>query len=248
MLKLMRADFSRLFKSRAYWICTAVTFTICMFNIINLYTANISNMERLGVTILINASSFILFSSIFVSLFIGTDHACGTIRNKIIVGHSRAEIYLSNLIVCSAGTLFMRVLSWAGELIFGFAVGGQIGMDAALLVSYMLMIVMLLLSSCSIFTLIGVLSSSKSTGSVLCIMTAVASVIGGSLLEFYSKMCSEKHGEFLRLVNDIQPGGQAVQLEMGAVEHPETMTLYSLGVIAVITIIGLVIFRKKDLK
>ena len=38
-----------------------------------------------------------LFMAMFTSLFIGTEYDYGTIRNKIIVGHSRTSIYFSNL-------------------------------------------------------------------------------------------------------------------------------------------------------
>ena len=41
----------------------------------------------------------------FVSLFVGTEYSDGTIRNKMIIGHTRAGIYLSDLIVCSTAGL-----------------------------------------------------------------------------------------------------------------------------------------------
>ena len=47
-----------------------------------------------GYTIMIG-----VISSIFCSLFVSTDYNDGTIRNKVIAGSRRAEIYIANLIV-----------------------------------------------------------------------------------------------------------------------------------------------------
>ena len=55
------------------------------------YEAQITNIlfiYALTVAILIPA---------FVSLFVGTEYSDGTIRNKMIIGHTRTCIYLSNI-------------------------------------------------------------------------------------------------------------------------------------------------------
>lgn len=40
-----------------------------------------------------------IFSAILVSQFIGEDYSCGTLRNKIFIGHSRIKIYLVQLVL-----------------------------------------------------------------------------------------------------------------------------------------------------
>ena len=63
------------------------------------YEAQLTNVlfiYTLAVSILIPA---------FVGLFVGTEYSDGTIRNKMIIGHTRTSIYLSNLIVCSIAGL-----------------------------------------------------------------------------------------------------------------------------------------------
>ena len=43
----------------------------------------------------------------FCQPFIGTEYSDGTIRNKIVVGHSRSTIYLANLLTCCFAGLIM---------------------------------------------------------------------------------------------------------------------------------------------
>ncbi len=54
--------------------------------------------------------------------------------------------------------------------------------------------------------------------------------------------------DVITVVNDVLPSGQLVQVEMGSVHNEELMPLYSLGVLAVSTAVGVLVFRKKDLK
>lgn len=71
---------------------TLVKFQICSF---------IADMKQSGYPTALDdrffAYSFFIgiLSAIFCSLFTGTEYSDGTIRNKIVVGHSRISIYLS---------------------------------------------------------------------------------------------------------------------------------------------------------
>ena len=48
-----------------------------------------------------------LVAAILTSMFIGSEYSDGTIRNKLVVGHSRMRIYLANLIVCSVACVLI---------------------------------------------------------------------------------------------------------------------------------------------
>lgn len=77
------------------------------------YEAQITNVlfiYALTVAILIPA---------FVSLFVGTEYSDGTIRNKMIIGHTRTCIYLSNLIVCSTAGLGFCLSYIVGVIVAG---------------------------------------------------------------------------------------------------------------------------------
>lgn len=274
MLKLLRADFARLWKTRSYWVCVIASFVLCITNPVFDYILDkrvVQNLERF---FMIDSANIMLFAAIFSALYIGTDHSCGTIRNKLIIGRPRGQIYLSNLIVVIAGALSIRVISWIGEALFGMIAGGKIGIPAGRLAILMTVSAFSIISACSIFTFIGMIISSKSSGTVISIVAVIALIIGGALIktmldqpEMTFDYIMNPEGGFgvtepypnpmyisgvlrdvFTSINDILPGGQTVQLEMGEPHEPQFMPFYSLGVTAVVTAAGLAVFRKKDLK
>ena len=94
--RLLNAEFHRLIKYKPYWIeCIAVVLYgiyATLFNDFG-YTPSIDSF-------LYRALPYIgIISGAVVSQFIGEDYTCGTIRNKLINGHTRKTYYLSELIV-----------------------------------------------------------------------------------------------------------------------------------------------------
>ncbi len=100
MRKLLSANFSRLFKTKAFWLGMGAM--VLAFFIIHRPHSSPLYFEKtfFQYTLLIG-----FFVAIFTALFIGTDYHDGTIRNKIILGHPRQALYISNLIVCFAAAL-----------------------------------------------------------------------------------------------------------------------------------------------
>lgn len=274
MLKLLRADFARLWRTRSYWVCVIASSALCTLNLVWDYIFNKSVVQNLERFFMNDSSNIMLFAAIFSALYIGTDHSCGTIRNKLIIGRPRSRIYLSNLIVASSGALSIRVISWIGEALFGLIAGGNIGIPAGRLALLMTVSAFSIISACSIFTFIGMIISSKSSGTVISIVTIIALIIGGAIIMSLLNqpeltwdyihnpeggwMVTEPYPnpmyisgalrDVLTAINDVLPGGQAIQLEMGEPHEPQLMPLYSIGVIAALTASGLALFRKKDLK
>ncbi len=117
MRKLLRSDFRRLFKSKFFWISSAFMFLFGLLPIDHW----LSNREALAdgyseVMWHLEDSFFsyvvVLFFliTIMTILFIGSEYAGGTIRNKMIVGQKRANIYLSNLITLETAVILWSVL------------------------------------------------------------------------------------------------------------------------------------------
>ena len=62
-------------------------------------------------------------------LFVNTDYHDGTIRSKLAVGHSRAAVYLANLLVSAFAGLFYFALHLLVALPVGYAGGGAFMLD-----------------------------------------------------------------------------------------------------------------------
>ena len=88
MSRIFFAEFRRLFRYRIYYAeCVAVI-------LFSLFYAEPPVIDCFLFYIMIVIGAF---SAICVSQFIGMEYSCGTIRNKLVTGHTRTEIYLAQL-------------------------------------------------------------------------------------------------------------------------------------------------------
>ena len=131
MRNLLSANFARLWRSRLFWSAQVGVYAwgVFAYFLLRVNNANGYPFEN-GNTYFFNQMTFVgITMACFSGLFIGTEYSDGTMRNKISVGHSRAKIYLANLvtILCAglaqfaaytlaaltAGTLLVGDLVWS---------------------------------------------------------------------------------------------------------------------------------------
>ncbi len=274
MVRLLKANFARLWKTKSFWVCLILAFGLGLANFLMSYSVQPECTETLGAQLMSGCSNMAFFASVFAALFLGTDHSNGTIRNKLIVGHKRYNIYLSNLITTAAGGLLIMAAVWTGVLITGLCLGGKIGMPAGELALKMLICVGAIIAISAIFTLLGTILSSKSTIVTITLVSTFVLFIGAAVIEsllaepeYVQSYEMPVNGSFvqtepmlnpiyvsgvkrdiLMTVNEVLPSGQIMQMEIGIGRHAELMPLYSLGVLTVVTAVGALVFRKKDLK
>jgi ABC-type transport system involved in multi-copper enzyme maturation permease subunit len=215
-----------------------------------------------------------IVSAAFCSLFIGTEYSDGTIRNKLIVGHTRNAVYLSNLIACSAAGIFMclsyiAAVTALGLPLLGFSERSMWPVAALILVAFIMVI-----ATTALFTLLCMLNQNKATAAVVCILVIVALLVLASMINaeleapqyfdnyiFTDSLGNAEAGrminpqyltgmkrEIYQFILDFLPTGQAVELSSQSAPHLWLMPLYSLILGLVSTACGLLCFRKKDLK
>ena len=101
MNKLLHTNFIRMRKSIAF--CLSIAF-ILGWNAVLLFS-NYEVMTKYEENIPLDSMlfSFLIIIgvvlSIVISFLIGTDYSDGTIRNKIVIGHKRRNIYMSTFII-----------------------------------------------------------------------------------------------------------------------------------------------------
>lgn len=126
MVNLFHAGMGRLWKDKILWACTGAYFVFSAYYMWSTHRDLLASGGSWPLDNLFFASLpyYAVACAVFVSLFVGTEYADGTLRNKIIVGHARWEVYLSTYLVCLAGNLVILSGWLAGELTgifyFGF--------------------------------------------------------------------------------------------------------------------------------
>ncbi len=134
MINLLKSDFYKLFRMKSFYICAAITAVLASLGVILLNSAIIAELgidaSLLGydgiyaLIVGVNNSFVNLFIAILISMFISSEFSYGTMKNIASRGVSRANIYLSKIIVgvfvTVVYTLFCALVSFAiGSIMWG---------------------------------------------------------------------------------------------------------------------------------
>ena len=275
MAKLMRANLARLWKSRIFYIGLAFMLVFNAFLVIDGWHSGRQGYPQPLEDMLFQNCIIIGFvCAVVVGMFLGTEYSDGTIRNKIAVGHTRVSIYLSNLIVSAAASALLLLISLA----VGFGLGSflldppEIPTKALLL--YLCIGLLSTIAYASIFTLVAMLSPSKASGAVLCLVLALvlvfaASLVGGMLSEPEmvqdyalndagqvvftdphpnSRYVTGTKRAVLEVIYDVLPTGQAFQISNNECARPARLPAFSLLLTLITSAAGAILFRRRDLK
>jgi hypothetical protein len=195
MNRLLQAGFARLWKDTFFWIAAVFMMIFGAFR----PTATYFEMKKYGYyetmenTLFMYVVFMAILVPVFVSLFIGTEYNDGTIRNKLIIGHSRTAIYLSNLIVSVSAGLLICAAYLIIDLPVGFWLLGFFQVDDPMIIlKFTGCSFVLCLAISSLCTLASMLRQSRAIASVICILgmfflLTVAIYIQSSLIhpEYY---------------------------------------------------------------
>lgn len=274
MRKLLSANFARLFRHKAFWICLAAAFLMGVYGF-----WMIGDYQKSGVlnqTLEQQAFSGLPFGAllaVFGVLFIGDEFAFGTIRNKLVAGYSKREVYFSLLIVNLAADLMFALSYLASVLFVGIPILGFFQGDMAQDIYYALCMVLSVFACSGILTLLAMLCHHRTAAAVLGIVLSLALLVAGAkldsdlsepemvdryiLIDFSGKpMEVEQHPnplylegtkrEIYQWAADILPTGQMVQIANLSGEYPERWPFASAAVLLAVTGIGVWLFEQKD--
>ena len=268
MRNLLKSDLKRIFKDKLFIIVCiiGVVFAIAspllyktLFASLNLEEElnMIVNAKSLFFTAFLPGDNFGLILPIFIAIILCKDFTYGTVRNKIICGKSRKEVFLSSFLACAIVLSVVMVAHAVLTLLISLCffpyqeTAFQFSDFLYLLESFLLEI----LVYCFIAALVSFLSVfMKKTGATIVALIAlnfILSLVGGILqisLEFISP-ANESYQliHFLTKINLFSGSilGKGVSYSFADLLY---VILPALGGCAVFIGLGMLVFHKKDLK
>ena len=275
MRNLLHANFSRLWRDKVFWGEVVLLFVTGVWCIGMMYRERVQygwvhpfDEQLFFYTLLVGC-----FLSVFCSLFFGIEYSDGTLRNKLIVGHTRSAIYCSGLLACVSEALLTAFAFLLPYCVLGaFLIDTQSKPTGQILLHFCISI-LLLIAFTSLYFMLTMLIEKRSTAAVFCIlfffgMLLVAAVTKSRLdepemvtgysltINGFEQTEPEPNPLYLQPFTraifqfffDLLPTGQVLQLTFFSVLHPLRLILCSVGITAASTALGLFCFGKKDLK
>lgn len=283
MTNLLSAYLSRLWKDKFFWLAMVFMAGLGVLLTLNQYSSALLLQQRglsadgsvplelycFGFQWVIGGAS-----ALVSCLFLGREYQDGTLRNKLIAGHSRTWIYLAGLMVNTISALALCLCYCVFACLIGIPLMGgfQAGIPTVLLL--LLGNLLAVAAYSAIFTLVGMLCSSRTRAIVVAILLFLVMLVLGvfligrlqepETLSIASGM--DETGQLLfqetgrnpsylggpmrtifQVIVNLLPTGQAFSLAGGGDEFLPQLPLYSAGLIAAATILGILGFRKKEI-
>lgn len=286
MSKLLNANFARLWKSRIFWLGMLFSAGLSVFFILmryidieqhqEVYATLNESYKNADELIFIGGIIIIFAAAVFIGIFVGTEYSDGTLRNKLIIGHSRSSIYISNLITCIATDIMMHLTYIIITLLLG-----KLILDISVLTFKKILLLTLIgtaamIAVSSILVMISMLIHSKSAGAVAILIATIVMFMSTvtiadrlSAPEYYEgySYIDEDTGEKIdvereknthyptgtkrkvyEFLNDFLPTSQLYKAASLDSSKLDITLIYDGIIILITTTAGIAVFRRKNLK
>lgn len=286
MSKLLRSNFARLWKSRVFWLGMLFSAGLSVFFILMRYIdieqhqevyANLDESYKNADELIFMGGIIIIFAAaVFIGIFVGTEYSDGTLRNKLIIGHSRSSIYISNLIVCTTAGIIMHLT----YIITTILLGNLLLEDSTLTFKKILLLTLMgtaaMIAASSLLVMISMLIHSKSAGAVAILIATMVMFFASMTIfqrlstpeynDAYSYIDKdtgkpvvvekEKNTNYLtgtkrkvyEFLNDFIPTSQFYKSALLDSSKLDITLIYDGIIILITTTAGIAVFRRKNLK
>lgn len=260
MNRLLTGNLIRLRKNIVFWLSLVCAMIGPLYTVLNnWYYKNLwdISMNADAAFLLSGADYFFMIAlAVAISLFIGTEFSDNTIRNKLIAGHTRVSVFLSNLITSIVVAVILYLVSVAASCI-GIPLLDKLELPIDKLILQMacavVSISVIAVFICTITMVIG--------NRVISAIVSMLSVIGMQLIppilwanvDYYTEngLLDTFQAKIDVMLYDWLPTCQIYRFTSEITDIPKNIHLfpvYSAILILVIGTIGIIIFRKKNLK
>ena len=256
MNKLLRANFARLWKNKVFWLGSLVLTVFCVLQKISMIQDSVE-VHYLEETFWIYAYVIGIILSIFISLFVGAEYEYDTIRNKIISGHTRSDIYFANVLVCIVAGWIMCLGCLVFTLLVGVPFLGSFHIEFSEILSQGICVFALSAAYTAIYCFFAMLIPNRTISTIACILLSFLMLFAGTTVsnrldesEYYyipdsslgiGEIDDGSHSEWIHnpdylegterriyeIVFEIIPGGQSLQLSGMLNEHTRYIEMFS---------------------
>ncbi len=279
MNKLLSAEFARLKKNKFFWACVGLMAVVAWYIVFELYREMKKYDYVVGLERVLFGHVFCMgiLTAAFSGLFIGTEYSGGTIRNKLVIGHTRRDIYLSSLIISiTAGFIiclsFVLAVLIPGVILIGFS--EEMIVEMVLQTFFVIMLMTAAFSA--IFTMFSMLNQNKAQNCVIVLIVVFVMLFFSAFI--FSELAKpeiweeyvyvdEETGELVtepaepnpfyisgtqrevyEFLMQFFPSGQSFLIMAGDLSHLKEMAAYSVLIIIGSSAAGMYCFQKKDIK
>ena len=267
MIKLLKANLARLWKNKVFWLGFLVLNVFCIIQKIGLIQDTIE-VHYLEETFWIQAYVLGIILSVFISLFIGAEYEYGTIRNKIISGYDRSEIYLANIFACIIAGWIMCMGCLISSLLVGVPFLGFFHTELSEILLQGICVFALSAAYTAIYCFFAMLIHNRTITAIACIMLSFLLLFSGTVVsnrldesEYYyipdaslgiGEIDDVSNSEWIRnrdylegtkrriyeIVFEVIPGGQSLQLSGMLNEQTSYIEMFSASLVWIVLSCG----------
>ena len=275
MRNLFSVGLFRMVRSKLFYILLALTALVMAYVYYNTYRVQLGpDFSQLDLYFFQFINANIVSAAVFCPLFLSSEYGDGALRNKLMVGRTRPQIYLANLAVnCLYGTAACLAAVVAGLCVGVPLLGWFQNAGPGKILLYVLLALATTWVCAALYTFLSMVVASRGVAITLCILLAFGLILLGQYLylalsqeEVLTALFYTDTGEmavseqpnpayltgFARQVYqffyELTPGGQAYQILGMSAQSPLRLLGYSGLVFVLVTGLGLAIFQKKDVK
>lgn len=268
MRNLLCANLRRMIRSRAFLVTLLAWLAYTALVVLSCWD-HCAAGDKYTLEFLLTAGyvllSYVPLSSLILapllSLYLGADYGNGTLRNKLIVGHTRTEVYLADLLACVlvsvamdalhlllAGALCVQPILRASGSLLRFPLGQVLAWAAVSFLARAAWAAVIKL----VATALGSRTAAAIAALLLVAAAALAATKGIGEIAYLARHLDEagnaERMNTWQMILDVMPTGQYYQVSRLDTPNLWRLPLLSMAVIAASTGIGLALFHRKDLK
>ena len=207
MKNVLRSEFRRLFRSKAFYICLLISLAMILISAatskLMLKSINVEELpEGVNLSIFsptaysmmkgIGSSSVTMLLAVFVCLFVTEEYAGDIIKNVYARGYTRTEVYFAKYIATFVGAVIFIIVSALFSLLIGVAFFDGMGTAGKNYVGSLCAIALCLIAYFTIYFAIS--ASMQKTGGAIAI-SIFGPLIVGLLFSLFNEIVKPKDAD-----------------------------------------------------